>query len=147
MSWQKLFILLADYILSSSPSSFPSFPLRNFPEKNQEKKQKLLPLPSPHTLKILSIFSLLFSLFSSPSGAGFPLLKKGRNSLEPSVSKGLERIRERRRKKILLGWMALGDGGLRGRMGKIGGRGRGKGRTLGIGAPQGPLFALLFCFL
>ena len=105
MSWQKLFILLADYILSSSPSSFPSFPLINFPEKKQEKKQKLLSLPSPHTLKILSIFSLLFSLFSSPSGAGFPLQKKGRTPLNPSVFKGLERIRERRRKKSLLGWL------------------------------------------
>ena len=41
----------------------------------------------------------------------------------------------------------FGRCGFEGRMGKIGERGREKGKTLGIGAPQGPLFALLFCFL
>ena len=34
-----------------------------------------------------------------------------------------------------------------GRMGKMGEGGGGRRRILGIGVPQGPLFALLFCFL
>ena len=47
----------------------------------------------------------------------------------------------------MLGWMALGDVVWGGRMGEMGERGGKRGRTLGIGVPQGPLFALLFCFL
>ena len=53
--------------------ALPSLSLPKSPEKHQEKKQKLLPHPYPHTLKILSIFSLLFSLFPSLSGLVFPI--------------------------------------------------------------------------
>ena len=129
MSWQKLFILLADFSLSSSPSSFPSLPPRNFPEKNQEKKQKLLPHPYPHTLKIPSIFSLLFSLFPSPSGLVF-LFRKRKKSSETQCFQGIGEDLGKKKEEEFAGVDGFGRWGFEGGWGKWG-KGEGKGEDPG----------------
>ena len=128
-----------------SPSLFPSLSLTQIPRKSPRKESENSPhcLPkspqSPHPLLSLSLS------FASPSGLAFPFQKKDRKPLNPSISKGLEGIREGRRRKGLLGMVGFWDVIFGGREGE--GMGRGKKRTLGICVPQGPESTLLFCFL
>ena len=59
-----------------------------------------------------------------------------------------ERIRERRRKKSLFGWLALGNVGFGGRMGKMGEGGGKRRRTLQDGFfqdPQSLNYLLFYC--
>ena len=105
----------------SPPLPFPPQISRKTSRKKAETPPPSIPTHPQNPLHFLSPFLS----FSQSFRTGFPYSVKGRNPLKPSVFKGLERIRERRRKKSLLGWMALGDV-VWGKDGENGGRGRGK---------------------
>ena len=128
----------------SPPLPFPPQISRKTSRKKAETPPPSIPTHPQNPLHFLSPFLS----FSQSFRTGFPYSVKGRNPLKPSVFKGLERIRERRRKKSLLGWMALGDVVWGGRMGEMGERGGKRGRTLQDRFLQGPQslnYLLFYC--
>lgn len=79
MSWQKLFILMADYILSSPPLPSPPFPSPKSQENPPEKNQKTLPTASQNHPKALTLFSLFLSLLPALQGWLFLFRRKTEN--------------------------------------------------------------------
>ena len=88
MSWQKLFILLADYILSSSPPPSPPFPLEISQKKIKKKSRNSSPFHT-HTPLESSPSPLSFSLFFPVFQDWFSLFSKRKKSSETQCFQGI----------------------------------------------------------